>query len=397
MCSLLLALMLANFENLTEQSQRIANEKSQEALQRRRIWQTLAETSPVGIYLMDQQERCTYVNPTWSQLTGLSLVEAMGNGWERALHPEDRELVQQEWNKMRSTGRFGASYRYLNPTTGKIRYVQGQAVPLVNEQGESSGYLGAVQDITDLHLQQAALISSSRLSSLGEMASGVAHEINNPLTIIIGKARKIEALVDQIEFDREAVQVQTQQIVKTVLRISKIIKGLQAFARETTNEPFEPVLVQDLLQNTLELCRERFTKHQTELLVQVSPSEPLKFFGREEQISQVLINLLNNSFDAVQGHPEKWVRIDVTAENEKLRIAVTDSGPGVKPEIQQKMYDPFFTTKEIGKGTGLGLSISKGIVERHKGRLFYDSSLNQTRFVVELDLLGSTTASVQGA
>ncbi|MFN8790314.1 MAG: CHASE domain-containing protein [Bdellovibrionales bacterium] len=397
MCSLLLALMLANFENLTERAQRIANEKSQEALQRRRIWQTLAETSPVGIYLMDQQELCTYVNPTWTQLTGLTLPEAMGNGWERAVHPEDRELVQREWNKMRTEGRFTASFRYLNPNDGKVRYVQGQAVPLVNENGESSGYLGTVQDVTDLHLQQAALISSSRLSSLGEMASGVAHEINNPLTIIIGKARKIEAMIDPIEIEREAIQVQAQQIVKTAHRISKIIKGLQAFARETTNEPFEPVLVQDLLQNTLELCRERFTKNHTELIVQSPSNLALKFFGREEQISQVLMNLLNNSFDAVQNSPEKWVKIEVTTEGARLRIAVTDSGPGVKPDIEQKIYDPFFTTKEIGKGTGLGLSISKGIVERHRGKLYYDSSSKHTRFVVELDVLQADSTAVQGA
>jgi signal transduction histidine kinase len=107
---------------------------------------------------------------------------------------------------------------------------------------------------------------------------------------------------------------------------------------------------------------------------------------RPSQIEQVIINLLNNAFDAVSPLSDKWVRLDFTNFHDKIQIAVTDSGEKISPEIVEKLMLPFFTTKEIGKGTGLGLSISKGIVEDHQGKMYFDSFSSHTRFVVELPI-----------
>lgn len=108
------------------------------------------------------------------------------------------------------------------------------------------------------------------------------------------------------------------------------------------------------------------------------------FNGRQAQIEQVLLNLLNNSFDAIQSTPDRWIHITARLENHRVLILVTDSGTGIPNDVQQKMLQPFFTTKEVGKGTGLGLSISKGIIEDHQGQLYYDPKNKNTCFVIDL-------------
>jgi C4-dicarboxylate-specific signal transduction histidine kinase len=259
-------------------------------------------------------------------------------------------------------------------------------VPVKNELGQITGFIGTIQDITELHIKQSALMTSSRLSSLGEMASGVAHEINNPLTIIMSRAQRIESLLSVEKPDPKALVMQTDQIVKTAHRIAKIIKGLQSFARETTGEPFQVVPIKEVILNTVELCKERFSKHDVRLEYSQVIDENWRFWGREEQISQVLMNLLNNAYDAIQNETEKWVKIEVAHVESKLKISVTDSGHGIPEHVETKMFSPFYTTKEVGKGTGLGLSISKGIVERHGGVLYFDKTAKNTRFVLELNI-----------
>lgn len=379
--SLLLAVMLSSLQNLTTRAQSIADEMTKEVNERRRAWQALTETSPVGIYLTDKQGNCTYVNSKWSHMTGLSTEQASGSGWVGAIHPEDRELVSERWSQFIQGDKFECNYRYMK-SDGEVTHVAGQAIPLKDEENRVTGYFGTVQDVTQLHQNQIALLTSSRMSSLGQMASGIAHEINNPLAIILGKAQYLDKVLEGTEHDK--AQKQAKQIHGTVQRIVKIIRGLQAFARETSNEAFKSSSVKDMLSDTLELCRERFSHFQVRLLVPDDIDTELCFWGRSEQISQVLVNLLNNAFDAAIATTDKWVKIEVRAHLDQVQIVVSDSGLGISPSIQGRIFDPFFTTKEIGKGTGLGLSIAKGIVDRHEGKIYVDLTKAHTTFVFEL-------------
>ena len=241
----------------------------------------------------------------------------------------------------------------------------------------------------ELHVRQMALVASSRMSSLGQMASGMAHEINNPLAIISGKAQHLEFLLNQRPLNYAKAQSYIQSINSNVERIAKIIRGLRSIARDVPDDPFREVRAKDIMEDTLELCRSRFKHHDVVLMVPSDVSENILCLARHEQIVQVLLNLLNNAFDAVEDLDEKWVQVDIEKTGSKIKFSVADSGKGLSAELTDRIFDPFFTTKEVGKGTGLGLSISRGIIEKHSGRLYVDEHSLNTKFVVELESRGS--------
>ena len=226
-------------------------------------------------------------------------------------------------------------------------------------------------------------LQSAKLSSLGQMAGGIAHEINNPLTIIMATASRMRRLKTTDE-NEKLLNDSIDKINSTVERIAKIIKGLRNFSRDSYNDPTLPTSLKKMIDETLVLCAEAFRHNSIEITV--LPFEDIIIEAREVQIEQVFLNLLNNAYDAIIDCPEKWIKIKVVVEKTQVKIFFIDSGARIKQSVAEMMLEPFFTTKEIGKGTGLGLSISKGIVEAHNGQLYYDKYYANTCFVVELPL-----------
>lgn len=235
-----------------------------------------------------------------------------------------------------------------------------------------------------LERQRAAAAQNAKMASLGEMAGGVAHEINNPLAIIAMHSQQGLECLDDAELDKEILRQKFQLVVATTTRIASIVKGLLAFSRRSANDAMLPTSVKEILAGTVGLCGERFKHHDVEL--RLGAFDDFKIPCRGAEVSQIVLNLLGNAFDAVGPLPEKWVACDVKRLGDKLQISVTDSGKGLKPELVDRIMEPFFTTKEVGKGTGLGLSISKSIAEAHHGNLYVDQSCANTRFVLELPL-----------
>lgn len=230
--------------------------------------------------------------------------------------------------------------------------------------------------------QKISIQASAKLSALGEMAGGIAHEINNPLAIIQMRAVHLREVQKRGEMSQALLAESAEAIERMTDRIACIIRGLRTFARDARKDPFKQELVAKVIEETLSICRERFRHRNIRLEVIVSCPEAA-VECRATEISQVLLNLLNNAADAVAGSPEAWVLIEALEQAEGVEVRVTDSGRGIPSAIREKMMQPFFTTKEVGKGTGLGLSISKGIVDSHRGQLWYEPGLN-TRFVVRL-------------
>lgn len=281
-----------------------------------------------------------------------------------------------EWTQI---SRSGQRYTVVN-STSEIR----------DEKGNVTGYLQIMEDVTELKEkekllaeQEMKIVASSRLASLGEMAAGIAHEINNPLAIINGHAGILKRNLHQKGFGEDSELVKKVEAIETVVqRIAKIIKGLRSFARETDSREDVWIGVDALLEETLSFSRERFRAEGVELITRI-PLD-LKIKCHPYQISQVILNLLNNAMDAVQNSKVKNVVIEALPREGGVEISVSDSGPGVPYDLRSRIMQPFFTTKEVGKGVGLGLSISQGIIQGHNGKFYLDEDSARTRFVIWL-------------
>lgn len=233
--------------------------------------------------------------------------------------------------------------------------------------------------------QQVLVVASTKMAALGEMAGGIAHEINNPLAVIKSYASQLEEILDDPSMDRELLKEMSKQISATTDRIAKIIQSLRAFSRDGSHDPFSKVNLKQVIDETFQLCRERFHNSQTNVIIDDFDSN-ISVQGRSVEISQTLLNLLSNAHHEICKYPDKWIRIGVLRKPDCIEISVTDCGKGIPPDIQHKLFQPFFTTKEAGKGTGLGLSISRKIMENHGGSLQYDSSKQNTCFVMKFPL-----------
>jgi C4-dicarboxylate-specific signal transduction histidine kinase len=237
--------------------------------------------------------------------------------------------------------------------------------------------------------QQAMMLASSNLSSLGEMAAGVAHEINNPLTAILLGSTQARQLASKSEPDLAALGRILERIERSAERIGKIVSGMRTLSRDGSGDPFVPVQATAILEDTLSICSTRFRNAGIELGAPGEGVSGLALQCRPVQVSQVLLNLLNNAFDAVGGQQGPWVRIEVAAVADPdgrqwVEMAVLNSGPKISRDLAQQVMRPFFTTKPVGKGTGLGLSIARSIAEVHGGSLTLDLSGEHTRFVLKL-------------
>ncbi len=225
---------------------------------------------------------------------------------------------------------------------------------------------------------------SQKMATLGEMAAGIAHEINNPLFIINAFATKIDNLVDRNELDVKALKRVSFMIQKNCKRISGIVSGLRMFSRDTTHDDFEVACLRDIIQESLEFSKERMRIHEIKLKVDLGENE-LPVECKPSQLSQVIVNLLNNSYDSIiEGDGEKWIKVFAKEEKSRILLSITDCGEKLPIKEQQRIMEPFYTTKSVGKGTGLGLSISREIINRHQGDFYIDPFCDNVRFVIEL-------------
>ena len=231
--------------------------------------------------------------------------------------------------------------------------------------------------------------SSARLASLGIMAGGIAHEINNPLTVINSKASQMKRFLDDPNPDLSIVKNNLEKIEANVKRIAKIITSLRKFSRDGSNDDFSKFNISDLIKDTVEVCSERFRLHNIALTVKVESD--LTAEGQFVQLGQVLLNMLNNAHDAVYETSDAWIDIKGFKEDDYVYIEITDSGKGIPEEVANKMMQPIFTTKPIGKGSGLGLSISLSIMREHKGDLILNKAHENTQFVIRFPINSNIT------
>ncbi len=222
----------------------------------------------------------------------------------------------------------------------------------------------------------------SQMAVLSEMAGTLAHEINTPLTVIGLSANLLERAL----YNHGLIALagsHLKKIENATNRIQKIIQGMRTYSRDATTDL--PVLVPlvDILNDTMQFCYDRFQNNEIQFHIENFDPD-LLLDCRPVEISQVLLNLLNNSIDAISELPERWVRLSVVDSATSIKIIITDSGRGISDDLKEQIFQPFFTTKKVNQGTGLGLGISRGLIEDHRGQLNINEASDHTSFIIDM-------------
>jgi signal transduction histidine kinase len=248
-----------------------------------------------------------------------------------------------------------------------------------------------LRDTTDMKRLQTEAAHSARLASLGELAAGVAHEINNPISGIIGCAEFLAGEHEEGETPPEMLDI----IIQESHRIAKITGNLLSFSRKQPHV-LKPVQVQEVMADALALEAKLFQKNRINIKCDIPEQLPM-VMADSQQLQQVFINLLNNARYALNQttknqQEEKIVEVHCSTillqDRHYVRTSVSDNGPGIPEDVLDKICDPFYTSKPRGEGTGLGLSISYGIIEAHQGRLFFESQEGSyTKAIIDLPVI----------
>jgi len=231
------------------------------------------------------------------------------------------------------------------------------------------------------------LSMSSRLASMNVLCRCIAHEINNPLSMIQGHSDDLkDSLINHKEINSQSIYQSTEQIDKMVERISAVIKGMRTFIQDSTMGFVRNIKINELLENTLSFVKTKLINVDVELKLKNNLTPDQMIDCHPSQISEVILNLIYNSIDAIYRLPSRWVSLELTKIDQSIHITITDSGKGIKPDIAQYIFEPFFTTKEDYRGQGLGLYISKTFVEEHGGTIILDETSANTCFRISIPI-----------
>jgi signal transduction histidine kinase len=306
------------------------------------------------------------------------------------VHLDDREHVRANAIAMLK-GLSSHPYEYrVTRKDGETRWILETVVPI--EYQGSRAVCGYFMDITERREAQERLYHAGRLASIGEMAAGVAHELNTPLTSVLGYAELLETggLPAEVRADIAKIRDNAQ-------RAAMVVRNLLSFARPARPQR-APLQLNDEVRNVLNLRAYELRVSNIEIETHLDPHLPL-VLADSRQVQQVFLNILVNAEQAVLSRRKQGrVVIRTIAENGSVRVSFADDGPGMRPEHLARLFKPFFTTKESGKGTGLGLSISHSIVSEHGGRIWAESAYGKgSTFFVELAALGNGHARARPA
>lgn len=255
-----------------------------------------------------------------------------------------------------------------------------------------SRYASNLEDLVDARTaerdrERMNSLNTAKLASIGEVSAGLAHEINNPLTVIQGTVSLIENHLEKLTPKTMAevgwLKSHLEKISMMVLRINSIVKSLKYFARDGGSDPRLEFSVNRMLEEVINLLSMRMRQYQISFKADL-PGEEIRISGQEVQISQVVVNLLQNSIDAVKSREVREVTLKLSKTDTHCCVRVSDSGYGVSREIVEKIFQPFFTTKAVGEGTGIGLSIAHGIIQQHGGEILLVSESGPTVFEVRI-------------
>ncbi|HZO19873.1 MAG TPA: PAS domain S-box protein [Gemmatimonadaceae bacterium] len=341
----------------------------------------LVESASDAIFTIDADGRVTSVNRALERAIGRSRGELFGMRFIDVIEAADREAVWTHFEATLRGERVRGEIRYRD-AQDSLRVGSVTMTPIV-EEGRVTGCLGIVRDMTEERTLAEQLLQREKLAAVGQLVSGVAHELNNPLAGIMAFSQLMLAMSGATPDQQDALVT----IHKEAKRAAKIVSNLLIFARQRHPERTEADLNQ-VLQDTLELRRYSLRTHQIDVETDYDAELPLTW-ADSFQLQQVVLNLLTNAEQALRNHSgQKRITLRTRREGESIIASISDTGPGIPPDELDQIFNPFFTTKPVGEGTGLGLSISDAIVREHGGQIRVTSPPGEgATFTVELPLV----------
>jgi PAS domain S-box-containing protein len=321
------------------------------------------------------------VNLAGSELLGSKNHTLIGTQFTSSISPDSQDAFHFHCREVLKTGIKGNCEIKILKADGTPFHAQLISMAVPENDGNINQFRIAVSDITELKNMQAQLMAQDRLASIGQLVSGVAHELNNPLTGVIGFSELLlkRELPDDIKKDLKIINDEAQ-------RTARIVKNLLTFARKQPQGK-QPMDINESIQTVLELCAHEQKVSNIKVNTRLAPDLP-QIMGNSSQLQQVFFNIvINAEFFMSEAHERGTMTIITERIGDSVRASLADDGPGISKESMSRLFSPFFTTKEVGQGTGLGLSICHGIITEHGGRIYAESELGKgAAFIIELPI-----------
>ena len=368
-------------------------------------FRTMANTAPVMIWLSSSNDRGIFFNKSWLDFTGLTQDQEIASGWMANVHKDDidrcRKIYRQAYDQQQE---FSLEYR-LRRYDGQYCWMLANGAPRFTPDGMFLGHICCAIEISErkraeaeLLLQRQELAHVNRVSTLGELAASLAHELNQPLTAILSNAQAAQRFLSDGSVDIEEIREILTDIVYDDNRAGEVIRGMRALAKKGELE-LSSIDLAGIISEIASLVHSDAVLRGVRVRLDVHPALPAAR-GDKVQVQQVLLNLLLNAFDAMKDSPpdERLVSVRAELDTDMVRIAIRDHGNGLTRDQYDKVFQPFFTTKR--DGLGMGLSITRTIVERHGGRLWAENNSDRGAtfyFTVPVDDREGQLSEVEGS
>lgn len=329
----------------------------------------LIESFPDLIAVLDREGRFTYVTERVKNVLGLSPQDFLGKRMGQRTHPEDQPRLAEALKNVMSGRKGYAEIEYrVRHADGSWRNLRGSAGPLFDDAGTISGIVQTARDVTESKRLEDQLAQKEKFAAMGQMMAGAAHELNNPLTAILG----VSDLLRERTAD-ETTRRQVDLILQQARRAAAIVQDLLAFSRPPTQE-LSQLRLEELVREALQ--GQQPVLSQKKIRAQVTaPADLPAIAGDRKLLMQVFLNIIENAGQAMSAARDHGaLEVSLTRVGDRIRVTFADDGPGIAPENLGKIFDPFFTTKRPGGGSGLGLTICLAVIKEHGGTIEVQST-----------------------
>lgn len=375
-------------------------------------YRSILESMEEGYYEFDISGHLKFFNDAFHRIVGYTREDLMGTNYRKFTEPKDANRVFRAFNNVYVSQKPSREFEWqIIRRDGQTRYLDASVSIAKSPDGEPIGFRGMIRDVTDRNLAeqslkkayqelkhtQSQLVQSGKLASIGELAAGVAHELNQPLMVIRGNAQLVRRFISKGDYTMDDLLKQMEPIERNTKRMMNIINHLRTFSRQAKSE-YNALNVNEVIEESFLMIEEQLRLRNIEIKKTLEPALP-RIKGDMNQLEQVFLNLITNARDAIcekEGGPQyedgnrdsiEIITRQSQNDNNLIEILFKDSGKGIEDSARNSIFDPFFTTKAVGKGTGLGLSISYGIVHDHNGQIdIAETGPQGTTFLVKLPI-----------